>query len=339
MASPDYTDAITASAETLRGIMEEEAIPGLSVAVSVGGQVVWSQGFGFSDLEHRVAVTPQTRFRSGSVSKPLTAAGLGLLVEEGLVNLDLPVQRYTSFPEKRWPVTTRAVAGHTAGIRHYRGAEFLSSRYYDSVERALEIFENDTLLFEPGSAYRYSSYGWNLVSAVIEGASGVPFLEYMSTRVFEPLRMNATGPELNASIIPNRSGFYHLVGGEVFNAPYVDNSVKWAGGGFLSTPEDLLRFAWAHHTGPFLRDATREELFTSQRLIDGRETGYGIGWRTRLSGTEDLVVSHGGSSIGGRTYLLLNRTQEVAVALMANLSSAPMSEELASEIAARFFSR
>ena len=87
------------------------------------------EGFGWADLEQRVPVTPLTRFRIGSVSKPLTAAALGLLVERGELDLDAPVQEYVpDFPTKRWPITTRQVAGHVAGIRHYQGLEFRITR-------------------------------------------------------------------------------------------------------------------------------------------------------------------------------------------------------------------
>ena len=98
------------------------------------------------------------------------------LWSEGKVDLDDPVQNYvTSFPEKRYPVTIRQVAQHVGGIRHYRGLEFMSNIHYSTVEEGLAIFANDTLLFEPGSKYSYSSYGWNLISAVMETASGEEF--------------------------------------------------------------------------------------------------------------------------------------------------------------------
>jgi CubicO group peptidase (beta-lactamase class C family) len=85
------------------------------------GHVIWSEGFGMADLEQQVPATPLTRFRVGSVSKPLTSAALGLLVEEHKLDLDAPIQKYVpSFPQKPWPITTRQLAGHLAGIRHYK---------------------------------------------------------------------------------------------------------------------------------------------------------------------------------------------------------------------------
>ena len=330
--------AIEEGREHIAALMAEHGIPGLSVAVAVNGEIVWSEGFGYADLEHRVPVTPLTRFRIGSISKPVTAAAMAQLYEEGKLDLDAPVQRYVpAFPEKRWPVTTRQLGGHLAGIRHYRDGEMLSNRRYRTVDEALEIFREDSLLHEPGTEYEYSSYGWNLLSAVVEGASGEEFLPYTYQTVFEPLEMRSIVAEHTDSIIPYRASFYERgEDGRVLNAPYVDNSYKWAGGGFVSNTEDLVRFGSAHLVGEFLKPETRALLFTSQQTAAGEATDYGIGWR---SGTDEAGrewVGHTGGSVGGRAVLLLYPAQGVVVAALANLGSAPMSPELAQALAAPF---
>ena len=337
---PGPAAAIVAARALLDSVMEAEAIPGLSVAVGMGSQVMWSEGFGFADLTHGVTVTPLTKFRVGSVSKPITAAAIGVLLEEGALDLDAPVQTYVPlFPEKRYPVTTRKLAGHIGGMRHYQGAENLSSVRYPTVAAGLAIFQDDPLINEPGTEYSYSSYGWNLISAVIEGASGEPFLEYMDRVVFEPLGMRHTIAGHTDLIIPHRTRFYSTTAqGEVVNtpfvvnAPFVDNSYKWAGGGFLSTPEDLLIFANAHLSAGFLEAETLELLFASQRLRSGEETGYGIGWGTSTNDRGERIISHTGGSVGGRTVLTANRDTGVIVAIVANLSSAPMSTSLAARV-------
>ena len=337
-AAPEYAANIESARGILRSVMEEESIPGLSVAVGNGPEVVWSEGFGYSDLTHQVTVTPLTKFRVGSVSKPITAAALGVLVEEGALDLDAPVQTYVpSFPEKTWPVTTRLLAGHLGGIRHYRGTENFSAVNYPDVLSGLEIFQDDPLINEPGTEFSYSSYGWNLISAVVEGAIGEPFLEFIHSEVFDALGMENTIPDYNQPVIPHRTRFYTKgPEGQVVNAPYVDNSYKWAGGGFLSTPEDLLIFANAHQTPGYLQAETLELLFTSQRLRDGTETGYGIGWRSDTNDHGETIVSHTGGSVGGRTVMTLNRDNGLIVAIVANLSSAPMSNGLAGRIEALF---
>ena len=170
--SSRYFPAIDSARTLVESFMALTDVPGASVTVMVDGRIVWSEGFGYADLELGTPVRAGlTKFRIGSVSKPLTAAALGVLVDQGKIDLDAPIQTYVpDFPEKRGPVTLRLLAGHLAGIRHYRGAEFLSSTNYETVAEGLAIFAADTLLFAPGSAYSYSSYGWNLISAAIENA-------------------------------------------------------------------------------------------------------------------------------------------------------------------------
>ncbi len=164
VAAQSFTEAIVAARALVRANVQQQRIVGYVAAVYADGRVVWAEGFGYANVEARTPVWPSTRFRIGSVSKTLTATALGLLVEDGRLDLDVPIQRYVpDFPVKRYPITTRQLAGHLAGIRHYRGDEFLSNRLYPSVRVALDVFEDDSLLFEPGTQYSYSTYGWSLI--------------------------------------------------------------------------------------------------------------------------------------------------------------------------------
>ena len=322
-AGDDYAGAIVDARAAVLEVMAEGSVPGASVAVAVGGSIVWSEGFGWADLELRVPVNPLTKFRIGSVSKTMTATGLGLLVERGLVDLDAPVQTYVpDFPEKRWPVTTRQLGGHLAGVRHYAGMEeMLSDEHYGTVSDGLVIFADDSLLFEPGTDYSYSSYGWNLLSAVMESAAGEPFLDFMRDEVFEPLGLRHTVADLNGEIVPDRTRFYERDSeGRIVNAPHVDNSYKWAGGGFLSNPEDLVRFGVAHMEPGFLQAETLELLQTSQVRRDGTATNYGIGWRTGVQDDGDETLGHSGGSVGGTTLLLIVPAHDLVVAGVVNIS-------------------
>src|SRR5437879_11624869 len=142
-------------------------IPGVQLAVAIDGTLVWSEGFGYADAARRRPVTRAAQFRLGSVSKPLTPAQVALLYEQGKLDLDAPIQRYVpTFPEKGYPITTRQLAGHLAGIRHYRDREFFQTRHFAAVRDGLTIFQDDSLLFPPGTRFFYSSYGCTLVSAV-----------------------------------------------------------------------------------------------------------------------------------------------------------------------------
>ena len=311
-------------------------IPGVQVAVAIDGTLVWSEGFGYADAARKRPVTRATQFRIGSVSKPLTAAAVVLLYEQGKLDLDAPIQRYVpTFPDKGYPISTRQLAGHLAGIRHYKDREFFLNRHFATVRDGLAIFQDDSLLVPPGTRFSYSSYGWNLVSAVVEGAAGEDFLPYISARVFRPLGLTHTAPDRADSVLPDRTQFYDADSTGVYRlAPPVDNSYKWAGGGFVSTAEDLVKFGSALLAPGFLRRETLDLLFTSQRTSAGEETGYGIGWFVRTDSLGHHWAFHGGSAVGGTAVFGLDRDSHVVVALLTNLSAAPV--EPAQEIEAAF---
>ena len=317
-------DADAAAIARARALIEHEMTrtlaPAVSVAVSRGGRLVWSEAIGCADVELQVPVTTTTRLRIGSVSKPLTSAGLGILVEEGKLDLDAPIQQYVpDFPRKAWPVTTRQLAGHVAGIRHYEDHEFEIRDHYATVRAGLAVFEKDALLFEPGTAFSYSSYGWNLISAVMEAASGEPFLAFMRRRVFEPAGLAHTSADDAAAIVPGRARFYTRDdAGAIVNAGFVDNSYKWAGGGFLSTAEDLVTFANVLLEGKLLKPETVKLLWTSQKTADGKETEYGIGWGVRRDAKGRLRISHSGGAQGGTAYLVIYPDQRLVAAMIVN---------------------
>ena len=322
-----WAEVIATSRGKLDSLRREMSIPGLSISVSVDRRVVWSEGMGYADLELRSPATPLTRYRIGSVSKILTAAGVALLHQRGELDLDAPVQEYVpSFPRKpEGEITTRLLAGHLGGIRHYVDieTEYYLTRRYETVFEALEIFRDDPLVATPGTEWSYSSYGFNLLSAVIAGASGRGFLQYLDEEVFRPLGMLHTGGDRTDSLVVNRARPYDRApDGRLINARYIDNSHKWAGGGFLSTTEDLLRFAHAHLEPSLLSRETLDLLWTSQRTVTGEEVGVGIGWRimppSRVGGRR--AVGHAGGAIGGNALLLVYPDDGVAVAVAANIA-------------------
>jgi len=202
-------EAINRSRAVVDAFMSENKVPGMSAAASINGELVWSEGFGFADLENGVPATKHTRFRIASISKPITASAVAILYEKGIVDLDSAIQNYLpGFPEKRWKVTLRDLASHQAGIRGYRGDEFLSNLHYNSVSEGVDIFREDTLVYKPRTKYSYSTYGYNLISEVIEGASGIDFLTFVQQNIFNPLKMNSIIADHTDSLISHRASFY-----------------------------------------------------------------------------------------------------------------------------------
>ncbi|MEQ9439372.1 MAG: serine hydrolase domain-containing protein [Cyclobacteriaceae bacterium] len=313
---------LSVAREMAQTFVKAQQIPGFCISVYQDGRMVWSEGLGYADLELEVPTdAAKTRFRIGSVSKSFTSVALAQLYEAGKLDLDVPIQTYVpSFPKKKYDITLRQLGGHLAGIRHYQGEEFLSTRRYATVEEGLAIFAEDTLLFKPGTNYAYSSYGWNLISAAIEQAAEEDFLSYMENKVFKAMHMDNTVSDYPEKIIAHRTSFYVLVNDTIYNAPYVDNSYKWAGGGFLSTTEDLITFGKTMMQPGFLKEETLSTLFDTQKISDGNPTDYGIGWFDRKDESGRRWTGHSGGSVGGTTMFMFNREANIIVAMAANRS-------------------
>ncbi len=313
-------------------------IPGLSMTVSVDGKLVYSEAFGFADLEQRVPAWPSTKFRIASISKPLTAFGLMELVQAGKIDLDAPVQKYVpSFPDKGATITVRMIAGHLGGIRHYQGDEMTIQKHYANVLDGLKIFQNDPLVAPPGTKFNYSSYGFNLLSAVIESASGEDFLSYMQEHVLNPLGLVHTTADQVSSVIEERGRYYEQSkDGKIQNATYVDNSYKWAGGGFLSTSEDLVRLGNSVLQPGLLNADSLKTMLTSQKTKAGEETGYGIGWGVRKSESGKVMYSHSGGAVGGTCQLIVYPESRVVIAMVTNLSPGLWKMEEVEAVAEKF---
>lgn len=300
--------------------MEKNAIPGIAVAIAQNGKLVYSKGFGYSDLENKVPFTAQTVTRIGSISKSFTALSVMQLVEQDKINLDAEVQTYVpTFPKKAAPITIRQLLGHQAGIRHYKGNEMLSNAHYADVESALAIFKDDPLVNEPGEKYSYSTYGYNLLSRVVEAASGESFTDYVQKHIIDPLGLKQTYFDDRIRIIPGRAHFYTRVNNNspVINVPQVDQSNKWGGGGLLSTVEDLIVYAMAYDSEKLAKRDTIAQMFSSQKTRDGKPTAYGFGWNIATDQGKRRV-EHSGGSVGATSILTKYPEQGLIIAAVVN---------------------
>lgn len=323
-ANQEFEAQIDQAVELIYELMKTNSIPGLSIAVATENEIVWAQGFGFADLENKTSVKLNSKFRIGSISKTLTALAIGKLIDDYEINLSDEVHKYVAYlPKKKYPITIGQLASHTAGIRDYdyKTGEFFSDKNYKSVEESIDIFKDDSLLFEPGSQYSYSTYGYVLLSAVIEGVTQMDYNKFMLDSILVPMKMVNTLPDYNYDIIENRVRFYDKMSGRVINGYHVNNSNKWAGGGYLSTSLDLVRMCRVLLNKEFLYKTTKQLLWTPATLSNGEKTNYGIGWRINKDYLNRMYVHHGGSSIGGRSFLLLYPNEGLAIAVTCNLST------------------
>ena len=328
-----WAHAAEQARQVVRAGLTEQNLPGLSVAVGVGGAIVWAEGFGWADLEQRVPVAPETLFPIGTASTALTSAAVGLLLEQGRLKLDDEIQASVpEFPAKPWPVTLRQVMGHVAGVTTDSGDEGpLLSQHCERAVEGLPQFAEQSLRFEPGTQFRSSSYGWILMSAAVEAIADEPFLRFMRKQIFEPLGMNDTKPDSATEPSKERATSYFprfaadpRYGPELMRE--VDYSCYAGASAFLSTPSDLVRFAMAIDAGKLLQRATVQLLQTSQRLPSGEETGYGLGWdleTVELSGKQTRLVGHDGESLGGMVASFMTFPESgIVISVASNISYA-----------------
>lgn len=300
--------------------MARNHIPAVSVAVWRETGAVWAAAYGLADMENFVPATPRSVFRLASVSKPFTSVAAMQLVEDGKLALESEVQRYVpSFPRKEWPVVVRQLLCHQAGIRGYQGDEIGSTKHYSSVAEGLSIFMGDPLVARPGTKYLYSSYGFNLAGAAVEGAAGEPFAALVKRRILDPSGIEAMRPDDVFAVIPGRArGYRKRADGGVDNCQLADISNKLPGGGWVATASDVARFGRALVEGRLLKAESLERMWTEERLESGETTGYGLGWGVgRRNGMK--VVSHSGGQPGTATYLLVVPEKKLVVVVLTNL--------------------
>jgi len=316
-----YQNAIAELEALIQTDISENQLVGVTVAFSQG-DVHWSKGYGFSDLENKTAASEKSSYRMASVSKPMTAVGILELVEQGKVDLDAEVQTYLpNFPRKQWPLTVRQLLGHLGGVSHYRNYSAEALTVNDmTTEEALQIFQDWELLAEPGTEYNYTTYGYNVLWAIIESAAGMSFQDFMTSKVWQPLEMNNTSVDYLYQLIPDRVQGYRIRNGHVENSVPVSTSLKIGGGGTRATATDMVHFAKGLSAGKVLDKATRNEMWTSMSTKAGRTTYYAMGWSVDgLSGR--YLVAHGGAQEGTRTDLAHFPGIDLTIAVASNLEN------------------
>lgn len=316
---PNYEVQVSRAKALIDSLKEAQDIPAVSVAAAINGRIIWSEAFGYADVANNIPATTITKFRAGSIGKSWTALALGKLYDEGKIDFDDSISSYLDeFKYKEYEVTIRQIAGHTGGIRHYKGFEFLSNVQYESVQEAMEYFVDDPLKFEPGSQHLYSTYGYVVLGRIIEIASGKNYLDFMSEEFFKPLGMKNTVAENSGANESNKAVCYTKSGKR--KAKPINQSNKWPAGGFLSTPTDMVNSI--NYAAKIISPQTLYELITPQKLTNGDIVSYAMGWRiaTDKSNNRQLVF-HGGRSVGARAFLLTIPEKQFVVAICTNMEA------------------
>lgn len=283
-ASYVHDDAIEKARNVIAWATDNDIAPGFRVTVAQDDAIIFDHSSGYADLDN-TPLGPQHRFRVYSIAKSFTAVAALSLVEEGKLDLDVPIETYLpALPSHLQGLTTRQLLQHVSGIRHYRDGEWfsVSNRQCDNVSEALNDFIDDPLVSETDGPYSYSSFGYVLASAVIEAASGERFEDYMQGAVFDPAGMEATaleGRHMEDSFSVSEH-FHRPDEGWEAVPEELNASCKFGGGGFVSTTEDLIRFGNALIDERLVSRTSLQEAWTmrSQWDLSIGQPAYGMGF-------------------------------------------------------------
>lgn len=363
-ASSAYRKSIQKATLVLDSLSRQKDFPSFSVAVGHRNKLIWNAAVGFQDVDRNIAATPHTQYRIGSTSKAVTATAIARAVDTGLLDLDATIgDTIENWPKKRWSFTMRQLLSHTAGVGNYTDFGLASAKYtlcnchqFTTAAQGLNVFNQYDLIFEPGSDFAYSTFDINLASVVLSQATGQPFLAYLETAVLELLDMRATYGDHAKPPSMHMATFYETYNGyyrefRSFEQLYdINLSYKWAGGGIISTPSDLVKMGNAYlNDDHFLSAKTKQRFWTPQALDDGRinQQQYALGWRSYptytnpllLNGKEPVwMVHHGGVSKGSQNFLVIfpNYNLVIDAAINTNVTHFPDFSKYVYQIADAF---
>ncbi len=293
---------------------------GISSGVYKAGIGSYLGNAGYKNKFSRSPSDPNTQYRIASISKSFTAIAIMQLWEKKLISLDVSIQTYLpEFPTKpEGTITIRQLLKHTSGIKHYSSMwDGISYTHYNNLIEALDEFKDRPLSFMPGTAYEYTTYGYTILGAIIEKVGGQSFNEYMQTHIFSPAKMYHTTTEDAMATYDNKANLYIKLGGKYIKSPRTDLSVKAAGGGLISTANDLLKFGKAVLEHQLIDSTTLVMMINSTDTLK-RGVPYGFGWFVMEDEKNGRVIHHGGSQSGCSSFFQILLDQKIVSAALSN---------------------
>lgn len=304
----------------VRREMQEQKIPGVSIAIVHKGKIIKEEGYGYANLEHQVKVSPQTIFQSGSVGKQFTAALILLLARDGKLNLHATIDKYLDKLPPEWQnITIHQLLTHTSGLDDpYRILDF-KKNYTD--QALIELEATVPMLFKPGEKWLYSNMGYHMLGFIANKVAGQFYGDQLRQRIFEPLGMQTRIID-ERTIIPHRAAGYDLVDGEWKNQAWVSPALnRTADGSLYLTAHDLALWDLALYQDFPLTAQEKELSWTPVTLNNGTRSDYGYGWF--LSTTNNRKnIEHGGAWQGFTTQISRYVDDQLCVIVLTNRSQA-----------------
>ena len=302
------------------GTLTQGGLPGIAVLVARDGKVVYQGGFGFADIENKTPVTPETKFRIGSISKQFTAAALLRLADEGKLSLDDTLEKYfPDFPGASG-ISLHQLLTHTSGIHSFTSKPEFLERVAKPVTpgEVIAFFRGDPPDFAPGKGFLYNNSGYFLAGEIAAKVSGRSLGAFLREAFFEPLGMKDTGIFENAAPPPGMARGYSMTEGKA--TPALDWDMSWAGGAgaLYSTVGDLFRWNEALFGGKVLKPESFAKMTTPAPLPPGAEMNYGYGLVVATFNRLLPSIGHGGGLNGWSSDLLRLPDQKCTVVALAN---------------------
>jgi len=315
-AQVSFEDGLKAHLEMLT----KNKLPGMAVLVARDGKVVFQGGFGFADLEQESLVTPETKFRIGSVSKQFTAAAILRLADDGKLALTDKLDKFfPNFPRGD-EITLHHLLTHTSGIHSYSSKPEFLRRVTKPITPTdlIAWFRDDKADFAPGAGFLYNNSAYFLAGVIVAKVSGQSLDTFMREAFFRPLGMKDTGIFVNATPPPGIARGYSIADGKATSA--LDWDMSWAGGAgaLYSTVGDLFRWNEALFAGKVLKAESFKLMTSPNKLppsVDGMSYGYGL---MMASVSRLPAIGHGGGLNGWSSDLLRLPEQRCTVVALAN---------------------
>ncbi|WP_394971181.1 serine hydrolase domain-containing protein [uncultured Croceitalea sp.] len=306
-------------------IVADKMVMGVGAAYSIDGKTIEKVVAGYADENTKKPFEFETKIRMGSIAKTMTALAVMQLVEQGKVDLDAPIQTYIpDYPKhKKTQITVRHLLSHTSGISGYKdGRESNTTIQYPTLYDALSLFKDRDLLFEPGTQYSYTTYGYTVLGAIMENITGETFEDYMKEHIFEKAGMTNTGVEKFGEILENESKLYHRNNGKGKAKPAKENNLsnRLPAGGFYTTLIDMLKFGNAIIANTFVKKETLT-LMRQHHSLEKENNSYGFGWflynpKPNVGG----IMGHPGAQTGCTSFLFVVPEKKAVSIILANTS-------------------
>jgi len=304
----------------VRAEMKARGIPGLSLAVVKGGQVVKSEGYGVASLELDASATRDTIYEIGSISKQIAANAILLLVEDGKIRLDDPVSSYLDNPPARWaPITIRHVLTHTAGLADFDTGDIgFSYRREYSAREFVDLLGRQPLQFAPGERWNYTN-AFPLVGMVVERAAGQPYVDFVEKRIFAALGLRSARFKRAGDVVPHRADGYLLKNGEYTHGESARPMIIAANGGVMMSVADFAAWDIALTSGRLLKPESMAAMTSPVRLTSGKTVSHGLGWfMDTFNGHE--FGAHWGTTVAGYSAVIRRYVNDgVTVIVLANV--------------------